>query len=67
MMAEMLAPLKTNLILVIGGSLLVLLGVGFLIFSSVCPCAVLPGGYLFGERVDAPVTDWNLTTANQEN
>ena len=67
MMAEMLTPLKNNLILLIGGGLLVLLGVGFLIFSSVCPCAVLPGGYLFGERVDAPVTDWNLTTANQEN
>ena len=67
MMAEILTPVKNNLILMIGTSLLVLLGVGFLIFSSVCPCAVAPGGYLFGERVDAPVADWNLTTANQEN
>jgi hypothetical protein len=54
----------------IGGGVLsvVLSGIaGFLVFSSLCPCAVLPGGLLFGERVDAPVTDWNTTTANQEN
>ena len=66
-MAVMLAGAKNNLILLIGCGLPVLLGVGFLIFSSVCPCSISPGGYLFGERVDDPVTDWNLTTANQEN
>lgn len=41
--------------------------VGFLAFSSICPCAISPGGFLFGERVDISVTDWNTTTANQEN
>ena len=35
--------------------------------SSVCPCAVTPGGLLFGELADEPISDWNETTANQEN
>ncbi|NKB32826.1 MAG: hypothetical protein GKR91_06980 [Pseudomonadales bacterium] len=54
----------------IGGGLLTLALVsvsGFIIFSSICPCAVMPGGYLFGETVQEPVADWNNTTANQEN
>jgi hypothetical protein len=41
--------------------------VGFMIFSSICPCTLTPGGLLFGERVETPVDDWNTTTANQEN
>ncbi len=41
--------------------------VGFLLLSNVCPCATMPGGLLFGERVEQPVADWNETTANQEN
>ena len=41
--------------------------VGFLVFSSICPCAVTPGGLLFGEVIDEPILDWNETTANQEN
>ena len=41
--------------------------VGFMVFSSICPCAVIPGGLLFGEVIEDPVTDWNQTTANQEN
>ena len=52
--------------LIIGSSLaaLALLAVvGFLIYSSVCPCDRTPGGFLFGERADAPVQDWNF--ANQ--
>ena len=40
---------------------------GFMVFSSVCPCAVTPGGLLFGELADEPISDWNETTANQEN
>ena len=41
--------------------------VGFMIFSSVCPCALIPGGMLFGESVETPISNWNSTTANQEN
>jgi len=54
----------------VGGGLAALLVTaiaGFLVFSSICPCALTPGGYLFGERVDTAVADWNTTTANQEN
>ena len=41
--------------------------IGFLVFSRICPCEVTPGGMLFGEIVEAPVLDWNATTANTEN
>ncbi len=40
--------------------------VGFLLFSSICPCALTPGGFLFGDWAESPVSDWNTTTANQE-
>lgn len=40
---------------------------GFMVFSSLCPCALTPGGLLFGEVVDQPVLNWNETTANEEN
>lgn len=46
--------------------LVIACGIGFLIFSSICPCTLTPGGFLFGERVNEPVADWNDTTANQE-
>ena len=46
---------------------LVLSFVAFMVFSRVCPCAVTPGGLLFGELADEPISDWNETTANQEN
>ena len=61
---------KRNWKLWIGGGLAGLLlasYAGFLVFSSICPCVTMPGGYLFGDRVEAPVADWNDTTANQEN
>jgi len=65
------APAKSRLLRMwMGGGLLtvVLLGVsGFIIFSTICPCTTMPGGYLFGETVQEPVADWNNTTANQEN
>ena len=48
------------------GTLGVLLA-GFMAFSSICPCAVTPGGLLFGEVVDQPILNWNETTANEEN
>ena len=46
---------------IVGGSLAGLLAVGiigFQIYSSVCPCDRTPGGFLFGEAADGPVTDW---------
>ncbi|MFM1896063.1 MAG: hypothetical protein RLZZ385_1137 [Pseudomonadota bacterium] len=47
-------------------AVVLLLGIGFFVYSSVCPCATVPGALLLGERVDTPVTDWNTTSANQE-
>jgi hypothetical protein len=70
MTSDALTPSNSRLKLWIGGglfSLLLLGAVGFLVFSNICPCETAPGGFLFGEQVDSPVTDWNLTTANQEN
>jgi hypothetical protein len=49
--------------LLVGGSLLALLllaGIGFLVYSSICPCERTPGGFLFGDRVDEPVQDWSF-------
>ncbi len=49
--------------LVVGGgliSLTVLLVAGFILYSSICPCERTPGGFLFGERVDAPVSNWSM-------
>ncbi len=69
-MNETLTPQNNNLKRWIGGGVFALLlaaSAGFLVYSSICPCAVTPGGYLFGDRVDTPVTDWNMTTANLEN
>lgn len=70
MMNETLTSKNSKLQMWIGGGLLAVLFsgvVGFLVYSSICPCATSPGGFLFGERVDTAVTDWNMTTANQEN
>jgi len=67
---ETLTPKKNKLKRWLGGGLFVLLlssSAGFLIYSSICPCTLVPGGYLFGETVDTPVTDWTTTNANQEN
>jgi hypothetical protein len=49
--------------LMVGGgiaALLAVLVIGFLIYSSVCPCDRTPGGFLFGDRVQEPVTDWTF-------
>lgn len=65
-----LASKNNRLTMWIGGGVFAILlagTAGFLIFSSICPCAVSPGGLLFGDRVETPVTDWNETTANEEN
>lgn len=62
--AEATSPTRQqNLKLLIGGgvaALLVIGVVGFLIYSSICPCDRTPGGFLFGERADGPVQDWSF-------
>ena len=63
-------PEGRNLRLWLGGGfgvLLVAAFAGFMLYSGICPCATMPGGYLFGDHVNTPVADWNTTTANQEN
>lgn len=48
---------------IVAGSLAALLAaaiIGFLIYSSTCPCERTPGGFLFGDRADEPVTDWSF-------
>ena len=69
-MNETVVGSNRNLKLWISGGVFTLLltaVAGFIIFSSICPCTLTPGGLLFGERVETPVDDWNTTTANQEN
>jgi len=69
-MSEAITGTKRNWKMWLGGGLFSLLlasTAGFIIFSSICPCTLTPGGLLFGERVETPVNDWNTTTANQEN
>jgi len=67
-MSEQAASLKpSNTGLVVGGFLItftVLAIAGFILYSSICPCERTPGGFLFGERVEAPVSDWAI--ANEE-
>lgn len=49
--------------LIIGGlliSLCVFAVAGFILYSSICPCERTPGGFLFGERVETPVSDWSF-------
>lgn len=49
------------------GTLLTLLLVGavaaFLTWFFYCPCERTPGGWLLGEEVDDPVTDWSFANA----
>jgi len=51
------------IIIASGASLAVAAIVGFLIYSSICPCERTPGGFLFGDRASEPVDDWSF--ANQ--
>ncbi|MGJ8688506.1 MAG: hypothetical protein ACSHXZ_03215 [Gammaproteobacteria bacterium] len=67
-MSEQAVSLKpSNTGLVVGGFLIsftVLAIAGFILYSSICPCERTPGGFLFGERVEAPVSDWAI--ANEQ-
>ncbi len=38
-------------------------GIVYYVYSLTCPCEGTPGGILFGERVDEPVTDWSMVNA----
>lgn len=63
-MSEQVANKKASRLPIIlggGAGILAIAAVaGFLIYSSVCPCNFTPGGYLFGERVEEPVRNWNF-------
>lgn len=37
-----------------------LLVIGGVMFTTVCPCGPTPGAYLFGAEPEAPVTDWSF-------
>ena len=59
--ALMKKPSYTGLI--VGGFLIsftVLFVAGFILYSSICPCERTPGGFLFGERVESPVSNWSF-------
>lgn len=43
--------------------LIIAAAVGFYAFSMICPCERTPGGILFGERIDEPVSDWSHVNA----
>ena len=63
MSEEIAAINQSRTKILFGGSVAAILAVGiigFLIFSTVCPCERTPGGFLFGESSDAPVSDWSF-------
>ena len=63
MSVELAATSHSKTKILVGGSVAAALAIGiagFLIFSAVCPCERTPGGFLFGESNDVPVTDWSF-------
>jgi hypothetical protein len=57
---------KSRITLILGSLFGVLIAggaIGFIIYSSICPCERTPGGFLFGDRSDEAITDWSF--ANQ--
>lgn len=55
------SPRNRKLAIAAGLAALLLTAIaGFLIYSSVCPCDRTPGGFLFGDRAEGPVQDWNF-------
>jgi hypothetical protein len=66
MSEEQVVPRNSKVKVLVGGSLAALLAigiVGFIIYSATCPCVRTPGGFLFGESNNEPVSDWSF--ANQ--
>ena len=52
---------KTRLIIgAFLAAVLVAAAIGFLIYSSICPCERTPGGFLMGDRANEPVADWSF-------
>lgn len=41
-------------------ALLVVTAIGFTVYSAVCPCERTPGGFLFGQEAEGPVSDWTF-------
>lgn len=52
-----------KLLILAGGGLAVLALAAFLVWFFTCPCERMPGGYLTGEQIEEPVSDWSF--ANQ--
>lgn len=62
-MSEAAAPKSRKIPIIIGaslGALVIVAAAGFLIYSSICPCDRTPGGFLFGDRAEEPVSDWRF-------
>ncbi|MAU05777.1 MAG: hypothetical protein NZ837_15070 [Gammaproteobacteria bacterium] len=54
---------NSKLKLILGGSIASVLAagvIGFLVYSSICPCDRTPGGFLFGDDSDGQVNDWSF-------
>lgn len=52
---------KIQRMLPLAGALLIaVLALSYYVYSLTCPCEGIPGGILFGERVDTPVEDWSM-------
>ena len=63
MTEEQVIENKSNVKLILGGGaacVLVAGVIGFLIYSSICPCDRTPGGFLFGDSSDGQVNDWSF-------
>ena len=67
-MPESIAGLPSGKTAIIATSaaaaLVILLALGFTLYSAICPCERTPGGFLFGTLSTEPVNDWNF--ANSE-
>ena len=44
-------------------ALMVTLIVAIAVWTGICPCERIPGGYLLGEEIDEPVSDWSFANA----
>ena len=49
---------KRLIVFVIVPMAVLLLAIGFTIYSNICPCDGTPGGFLLGEKERRPVDDW---------
>lgn len=63
--SEIEAPVSKTTIIAASAAVcvIILLALGFTLYSSLCPCKRTPGGFLFGEIAPEPVTDWNFANS----